>query len=96
MMARAIAAQVIWIGHPSGTVSSTMSVINRRPNAAKRAPSPRTSNTGKAISPQPDRNAITVGGKRIGAARQMQLELVGEQGHLSCSGCSNALENMAV
>jgi hypothetical protein len=34
MMANAIAAHVIWIGQPSGTVSSTMQVMNRRPNEA--------------------------------------------------------------
>jgi hypothetical protein len=32
MMASAIAAQVICTGHPSGTVSSTMRVMNRRPS----------------------------------------------------------------
>ena len=45
MMASAIAAQVRWIGQPSGTVSSTMSVMNRRPSPAKRVARPKTSRT---------------------------------------------------
>ena len=61
MMASAIAAHVKWIGQPSGTVSSTMQVMNRRPNAAKRVPKPSTRSTGKMISPQPERKAITAG-----------------------------------
>src|SRR3979490_2277111 len=61
MMASAIAAHVIWIGQPSGTVSSTMQVMNRRPNAAKRVPRPSTRSTGKMISPQPERKAMAAG-----------------------------------
>ena len=60
-MPSAIAAQVRWIGQPSGTVNSTMTVMNRSPSAANRVPSPSTSRIGNMISPQPDRNAITVG-----------------------------------
>jgi hypothetical protein len=63
MMPSAIAAQVRWIGQPSGTVSSTIAVMNSNPSTAKRvpSPSPSTSRTGNTISPHPERKAITVG-----------------------------------
>ena len=61
MMPSAIAAQVIWTGQPSGTVSSTTAVINSNPSAANRVPKPRTSNTGNRISPVPERNATKAG-----------------------------------
>jgi hypothetical protein len=60
-MPSAIAAQVMWIGQPSGTVSSMMHVISSRPTAAKRVAKPSTSSTGKVTSPQADRNAKTAG-----------------------------------
>jgi hypothetical protein len=46
----------------------TMRVMKRRPVAANRS-KPRTSRIGKMIA-EPERNAITVGWKRIRAARR--------------------------
>jgi hypothetical protein len=61
MMPSAIAAQVTCTGQPSGTVSSTTTVIRRSAHAASRVASPRTRSTGKTISAEPTMKAISSG-----------------------------------
>lgn len=74
MMPSAIAAQVICIGQPSGTVNSTIKVMRSSPVAANRVPRPSTSNSGKMISPQPDAKAMLFGaGTQCGLAGILEL-----------------------
>ena len=73
MMASAIAAQVMCTGQPSGTVSSTTSVITSSPSPASRVARPSTRRTGSTISAVPEAKAKTAGpesrrGRRGGAA----------------------------
>src|SRR3974377_2153023 len=83
MIASAMAAHVIWIGQPSGTVSSTMQVMTRRPSAAKRVPKPSTRSTGKMNSHNPEKKAILFQNARLPERhRQGQTEHELSQGWL--------------
>ena len=80
MRLSAIAAQVMWIGQPSGTVSSTISVMNRADQRGKARGEAEHQQDRQDDLPQPERKAMTAGaGNGVGSAGQVQHELVGEQ-----------------
>lgn len=61
MTPRAIAAQVRWMGQPSGTVNWMTIVIASSPSAASRVAKPRIRKVGRSTSAQATRKAVAAG-----------------------------------